>query len=391
MLAALRSGEWVTRQRIVVYSCIMLAVTIGCLIALAMGRDGLNDARGRPLGTDFSNVYAAGEWARQDRAEAAYDPAWQYGMEQAIFGKDTPFFGWHYPPFFLLLAAALAALPYLWALMVWQLATLAVYLRVQWMLLPSKLALLAVAAFPAVLVNATHGHNGFLSAALLGAGLAWLPARPLLAGVMLGLLAYKPQFGLLIPLALLACMQWRAIGSAALVVMAMAAAVTALWGFQLWPAFVDSMHFTREVVLEQGDTGFHKIPTLFAWVRMWGGSVDLAYAMHGLLQLGCAAYVWRLWRSKKSHDIKAAGLIVACVLFTPYMLDYDLMVLAPALGFWVRAGLRDGFRPYEKSALALAWIMPLLARMAAQHGYVPLGQLSLMVLLVMLVRRLRAA
>jgi hypothetical protein len=207
----------------------------------------------------------------------------------------------------------------------------------------------------------------------------------------LGLLAYKPQFGMLIPLAVLVSMQWRAIGGAAFAVMAMAGIVTALWGVQVWPAFAQSLTFTREVVLEQGGTGFHKIPTIFAWVRMWGGSIDLAYMLQGLLQLLCAAWVWQLWRSNQPHEIKAAGLIIACVLFTPYMLDYDLMVLAPALAFWVRAGLRNGFKPYEKSALAFAWIMPLVARMAAQHAHLPVGQISILLLLGLLVMRLRAA
>lgn len=391
MWAALRSGAWITRQRMVVYSVILLAVTVGSLIALAAGREGLNDARGRPLGTDFSNVYSAGTYARENHAVAAYDPVQQFAREKEIFGEDAKFFGWHYPPFFLLIAAALAALPYLWALAVWQLATFALYLRAQWLVLPDKLALLTAAAFPAVLVNVTHGHNGFLSAALLGAGLLWLPTRPLLAGLLLGLLAYKPQFGMLIPLALVAGMQWRATVSAAFAVGVMAIAATALWGAQVWLAFVQSLTFTREVVLEQGGTGFHKIPTMFAWVRMWGGSIDLAYMLHGLLQLLCAAFVWAAWRSQQSHEMKAAGLVIACVLFTPYMLDYDLMVMAPALAFWVRAGLRDGFRPYEKSALAFTWIMPLVARMAAQHAAVPLGQLSVLLLFGLLVTRLRAA
>lgn len=390
MLAALRRGAWITRQRIRVYAMIMLAVTVGSIAALLAGSDGLNDARGRPLGTDFSNVYAAGTYAVAGNAAAPFDPDRQYRREQQIFGTRTPFYGWHYPPLFLLVAAALATLPYLLALGVWQAATLVLYLRSQWQILPNRLALFAALAFPAVMVNLTHGHNGFLTAALLGVGLAWLPMRPVLAGVALGLLSYKPQFGLLIPLALLAGLHWRSLMSAGATVLLLCAAVTVLWGMQVWDAFRDSFDFTRIAVLEQGGTGFHKMTTVFAWVRLWGGSVDLAYAVQLAAQLCCAALVWTLWRSRQAHEIKAAGLILACMLATPYMLDYDLMILAPLLALWVKAGLRDGFAPYEKSALAVAWIMPLLARMAALHLQLPLAQLSLLVLFGLMVRRLAA-
>lgn len=389
-MRALRDASWITRQRILVYCIILLCVTVGSLLALVAGREGLNDARGRPLGTDFSNVYAAGTYVREGAPAKAYEPAAQFAREKEILGPGTQFFGWHYPPFFLLIAGALAALPYLWALAAYQLATLALYVRAQWLLIPNTLALLAALAFPAVLVNLTHGHNGFLTATLIGLGLLWLPTRPVIAGVLLGLLTYKPQFGLLIPLALLAGMNSRAFLSAALTVLALAGVVTALYGAGIWQAFADSMGFTRAVVLEQGGTGFHKLPTIFAWARLWGGSVEQAYAAQLFVQLLSALLVWRLWRSTQSHEIKAAGLIVACLLATPYMLDYDLMALAPAIALWVRAGLRDGFRDYEKTALAFAFIMPLFARMAAQHAWLPVGAWGLVLLGALLFKRLRA-
>ena len=70
--------------------------------------------------------------------------------------------------------------------------------------------LLLALAFPAVFVNIGHGHNGFLTAALIGAGLLMLDRRPILAGILFGLMAYKPQFGVLIPLVLAATGRWRA-------------------------------------------------------------------------------------------------------------------------------------------------------------------------------------
>ena len=120
-----------------------------------------------------------------------------------------PFYGWHYPPFFFAIALAVAALPYalgLVALAGRELCRLSRGASAR--SCRARETLLVAAAFPAVLVNIGHGQNGFLTAALLGGALLLLDRRPWLAGVLIGLLAYKPQFGVLIPIALLAGRRW---------------------------------------------------------------------------------------------------------------------------------------------------------------------------------------
>ena len=99
---------------------------LGAVFLIATS-DGLNDRFGRPLGTDFSNVYAAGTYVLDGQPAAPFDPAKQFAREQAIFGQATQFYGWHYPPFFLGLAALLALMPYWLALIVWQGVTLVLY------------------------------------------------------------------------------------------------------------------------------------------------------------------------------------------------------------------------------------------------------------------------
>src|ERR1700722_17832100 len=128
MLDGMRSGDWVTRERVRLVAFGLLIAFAAGLAYLAGTANGLNDAQGRPLGTDFSNVYAAGTLVLEGQPQAPFDPALQYAREQAIFGTATPFYGWHYPPFFLFIAAALAFLPYMPALAMWQVVTLALYL-----------------------------------------------------------------------------------------------------------------------------------------------------------------------------------------------------------------------------------------------------------------------
>ena len=303
-LAAMRDGQWLTRERIRLWALAMLAASVIGLAFLLATSDGLNDYQGRPLGTDFSNVYAAGTYVLDGKPAAAFDWPAQHARERQIFGDKTPFYGWHYPPYFLFIAGLLALMPYALALAAWQAATLALYLGAVWLILRSSapkrcalkpralespLWLLLALAFPAVFVNIGHGHNGFLTAALIGTALVVLDRRPLVAGVLFGLMAYKPQFGVLIPLVLAATGRWRAFVAAAATVAVLTLATFAAFGPEVWRAFFASAHLTRVEVLEQGGTGWHKIQSVFSMVRMWGGGIPLAYVAQGAVTIAIAA------------------------------------------------------------------------------------------------------
>jgi alpha-1,2-mannosyltransferase len=238
-----------------------------------------------------------------------------------------------------------------------------------------------------VFINLGQAHNGFLTAALIGAVLTQLERRPILAGVLIGCLAYKPQFGLLIPIVLAASGRWRVFAAAAATVALLALAVTLAFGTEVWSAFLASTKFTRTVVLEQGGTGWYKIQSVFAWVRMWGGGVTLAYALQGAVTLLVAAALVWLWRSPAAFALKAAALVIGCALATPYSLDYDLMLLAPAIAFLALDGLARGFAPWEKTTLAALWIVPLVARSVAQATLIPLAVPILLLAFALLLRR----
>jgi hypothetical protein len=147
------------------------------------------------------------------------------------------------------------------------------------------------------------------------------------------------------------------------------------------------MHLTRDVVLEAGGTGWHKIQSVFSIVRMWGGSVPLAYAMQGAATVAIAAALTLVWRSNAAFALKAAALTIAAILATPYSLDYDFVVLAPALAFLAGDGLARGFGPYEKSALALLWCVPLIARTVAEWTMIPLGVPAMLLVFVLVMRK----
>lgn len=392
----LRSGQWLTAARIRGYSLILLGF---CAIAAAgwiVWSGGLIDRNGKPIGTDFSSFYAAGSLALDGRAADAYDMAAHYAREQQIFGQATPYYGWLYPPIFLLVAAPLALLSYPLALAAWLISTFALYLSVIGVIVRrlrrrgiaiGTIWLPVAAGFPAAFINLGHGQNGFLSTGLFGAALLALPTAPIVSGVLFGLLAYKPQLALVAPFALLAAGQWRTVVAAGITVLMLVGATSLVFGADIWLSFAASTETSRKLLLEQGDVGLEKLQSVFAAVRMWGGGVPIAYVVQGMVSAATVCGTAWAWRSSCDPDVKSALLAVATLLASPHVLDYDLMILALAIAFTVSSGLAGGFRDYEISLLAAAWIVPLAARSVSGVSGIPLGLLLLLTLYVFTLRR----
>ena len=303
--------------------------------------DGLIDRNGKPLGTDFSNVYAAGTLTWQGRPADAYAPPLQHAAEKAVFGgREVPFYGWHYPPFFFAIAFAVAAFPYAWGLSIWLVASFAAYLAAMRAILPRPETLLIAAAFPAVFVNIGHGQNGFLTAALLGGALQLLDRRPWLAGVLIGCLAYKPQFGVLIPIALSGRRtlehdrrRGRHHRSAARAQLRDAR--------RRRLARLRRLHDAspRPWCSNRAAPAGRRSSRSFRRCGCGAGASMLAYAVQTALLLTLAATLAWLWQSDAAFELKAAALATASLLATPYVLDYDLVASAVAIAFFARLGL----------------------------------------------------
>lgn len=147
------------------------------------------------------------------------------------------------------------------------------------------------------------------------------------------------------------------------------------------------MPFTQKIVLEQGDFGWHKFQSVFAWVRMWGGGIPLAYLLQGATAVTLAILLVGLWRSRAAYALKAAALIVAAVLATPYSVDYDFVALAPAIAFLAADGVCRGFAPWQKTALAALWLMPFVARVVAGATLIPLGVPTMLAAFALIIHR----
>ena len=313
------------------------------------------DEKGLGIPTDFVNVWSAGKLVLDGHPAQAYDWDIQKQVQVAVLGQSYQGnFAWHYPPPFLFVASLLAHFPYTVAFIGWAAASLVPYLAVMRGIIGRPFGLLLALAFPVVLTNTLVGQNGFLTASLIGGALYLMPMRPVLSGICLGLLSYKPQYGLLFPLVLIAASQWTVFFTAGAVAVAMALASWLAFGTESWQAFFHWMPMFSQAFLTEGRAPWGKMQSIFAVVRYFGGTEPIGWLFQWIMSATVAVVLTLVWRSRISYPLKAAALATGTLLITPYLFLYDLMVLAIAMAFLVRIGLRKGFERHELPALGLA-------------------------------------
>jgi alpha-1,2-mannosyltransferase len=320
---------------------------------------------------DFASFWTAGRLALEGHAADAYREVPHFFKQLALHGDLAwGYLAFFYPPYFLLLCTGLAVLPYLPALCLWLATTCALYAAALRALAPKgvrggeRLWVLFL-GYPAVMVNAGFGQNGFLSTALFGGAAVWLDRRPELAGLCLGFLAYKPQLGIIVPLALAVAGRWRCFAVAAATVAAMAAAATLAFGINIWPAFFADMSDAQHNWMEAFNPLYLKFwITVYGAVLLHGGPLLLAYAAQATVSVTAGfMLVWALLhRPPGARSGRAEGAaIAACVPFcSPFMLEYDLVILAVPMVWLFGEALRDGFRRGEAVALLGAYLSPIL-------------------------------
>src|ERR1700674_4520891 len=330
------------------------------------------DDKGLGIPTDFVNVWSAGRLVLDGHPAWAYDWDIQKQVQVAVLGQSYEGnFAWHYPPPFLFVASLLAHFPYAGAFIGWAAISLVPYLAVMCAIVGRPFGLLLAAAFPVVLANTLVGQNGFLTASLIGGTLYLMPTRPVLSWICLGLLSYKPQYGLLFPLVLIAASQWTVFFTAGCVAVGIALASWLAFGTESWQAFFHWLPMFSQAFLTEGRAPWGKMQSVFALVRYFGGTEQLAWVLQWIMSAAVAVVLALMWRSHVSYRLKAAAVAAGTLLITPYLFLYDMMVLAIAVAFLVRIGLNRGFQRYELPALGLvAALLLFYPLVGAPTGFV---------------------
>ncbi|WP_132251908.1 glycosyltransferase family 87 protein [Methylobacterium segetis] len=312
------------------------------------GRNWLGDL----LGYDFSQVWLAGRGALEGRAAGAYDLNAHLAAQAAAFGPDADRFAWHYPPVFLLPAALLGLLPYGAAFPLWMLVTLGLFALALRQATGSRDGVLIACAHPLVLCNLAYGQNGLLTAGLLTLGALLVDRRPVLAGLLLACVAYKPQLAALAPALLLVTGRWRALAACLAGVAGLCALSCLAFGLAPWQAFLATLAETNRIALREAWSGLDINASAFGAVRLLGGSLASAWAGQVAVALLAVGTAWRVWAGGAPLTLRAAALLAAAPLVSPYVPLYDLAPLVPASALLaIEAHRRGGLTGAERALL----------------------------------------
>lgn len=371
-----------TQRRIWLYgSGALVAYALG-LVARLFTHSWLFQADGKPSCIDFSHYWVSGTLAGSGDPALVYNFSSFSAARAHLGGADAclvpvlnQFF---YPPTYLFFTYPLGLMPYVAAFAAWTVVTLLLYLVAIYLIVPRPIAILvALSPFP-VFFNFWLGQNGFLIAGLMGLSLVLMQRRPRLSGILLGLLTFKPQIGILFPFALLVSRKWRVVISAMATGVVLIVTSLVVFGYQGWPSFIHAL-------VDRGPSLGVRLESVYGFLWLAGVSPPIAWAIQLAVAGAVGAVVCWVWARPLPHSLKAAALCSAAAMATPYVHGHDLCILAIAAAFLVKDGLARGFLPADRLILLFSWIVIFLCFRDFSSGWIPC-----LALLALVVRRARA-
>jgi alpha-1,2-mannosyltransferase len=385
---------WVTNWRIILIASVLLLVStyIPRLHAAWFGGAGIFDSAGEPFGADYVNIWTTARMVLDGRVAELFDAAGFHAAQEAMLGRPFQDHNWSYPPHFVPWILVFGLAPYLWGFALWMGTTFGAYLAAVLPGRPQKTSLfLALLLAPSTYANLAGGQNGFLTAALLLGALRLLERHPIWAGVLFGLLTVKPQLGILVPVALIAAGAWRAIFSALITTALSIAASIALFGVEPWIAYLRETTRIQAAVLEYG-TGLFTLmmPTPFMAARIMDWGIGVGYGLNAVIALGAAIVVGWVYRARwGSTDLRAAVLLTATLLASPYAFNYDMTALSAVLLCIMACLPNKAFRQGELLAFIATWSLPMTVLLMNNAG-IPLAPVVLAGMLAFLTLRAKA-
>jgi arabinofuranan 3-O-arabinosyltransferase len=378
--------------RLEAYGYAVAAIYLVLLFSAYRSGAWLVGSQGMPLYSDFTDAWVAGREALRGHTALLYNPAEFVKLKKELVEPASFYFpNWPYPPTYLLLLAPLAMLPQITAFLTWQFATLLGCVAVVHRIVRHRAAIALLLASPFTAWNIFAGQNGFLTASLVGASLLTLERRPVLGGVFIGCLTYKPQFGLLFPVALVAAKQWRAIASATFTALFLAGVSIIAFGTRPWAEFPRELFDQTSLSLGTGPgseidpAAWSIVQTVYGLARRLHDSAVLASLAQGIVMSAMAVIVWLVWRAPVRYALKAATLSTAILFAPPCAFAYDLAAIAIPVAFLAMDQIRFGLLRGEQTLL-LAMFGVALSLIVAR-GWLSVGPPILLALLWIILHR----
>lgn len=352
-----RFGRWLTQSRLLFVAIGLVPATLLFEI-VGIWADPVNRWQ-FPLGHDFVAFWSAARLYSEGGASLLYDIG-AYAALQYEVSVRPGLLLWHYPPFHLMLIIPLAGLSFAVGFLAFTAANLAALAAIASRLLPfpGLVGWAALFGAPVMAASIVQGQNGpFFAACLIGGFMARNRGQFWLSAVLFAVVMAKPQYGVLVPVALIALRDWQAILRTAVAGSAFAALTTIALGPAIWASFLGntpmlSLTLTETELLAQ-------MPTIWAALSLSGLAPGAAGMVHVLGAFVAIAIVWRLWADPAAQDdIRLASLLLGTLAISPYGFQYDMILTLAGTLLLIRHARVTGVGPLEKLVLAAMWLAP---------------------------------
>ena len=355
---------------------VSLAVASFAVLAWLHAVPGRFDRFGTLRGVDFIQFYAAGWQVAHGQSSHLYDwDAFSRLLPVLAPGIGDLLFLSVYPPQLALLFAPLGRLSYLPALALWTLVSIPLYigsaralLRMLPALKPYRLEAWCFAiGFTPFLQMVAHGQIASLALPLLVAAFYALRAsQPLMVGLALGSLIFKPQLGTFALAALVFWPSWRLLAGLTLGATTQLVLVASTLGMGLLQDYLDVVQRLARSpgVFEHKLWAMHSLRSALELVL---GQSRLGTACW---LLGAAGVIWlgrRAWARHQSPDLRFAVICLVGLVLNPHLYIYDLVLMAvplACLAAWLVERHDAADASVQYLAFALVWL-PLLGPLAA--------------------------
>ncbi|MFI5021440.1 MAG: glycosyltransferase family 87 protein [Alphaproteobacteria bacterium] len=346
----------VRSQRASWFDYVVLSAAIAGIAFIVAYFEGVHSA----VRNDFALSWTVSDLLWQGKLGDIYDPPRFAALYYALFGENSGVPFWPYPPIALFLVAPVALLPSFLSYLAWSIVTLALFAASVRSFFGDNRRVLMLALAPSSCANIILGQTGFVTAALLVGGLAMMDRRPLVAGLLFGLLAFKPQLGIMLPLALAAARLWKPFVAAALTALAAAAASVAAFGIEAWRSYFAVM-LPFELSFSEHDTSplILKAPTVSEATRLVGAPTSFAYLLQAVAVLAAGAAVVWAFRRMRERSAQAAVLLAGTALACPHLHVYDMSIVSVASVVLAETARAEASGFAERLTITLAWVAPI--------------------------------
>jgi len=309
------------------------------------------------LNSDFMAFWSFPRFVAAHEAGLIYSAPALQGFQKALYPGFGSFYPYLYPPTFLLPTWWLKFFGFRTAFVLWSVAGLALFAAATLALFRARwIVLLALLASPAALLNGATGETAFFTSALLFAGFAALPTRPLVAGIAFGLLTLKPQLGVLIPVFLLARGEWRAIFAATLTAALLMALSCAAFPPGMWLLWARTLPAYQSQYFTAGGLNLNIIVTPAANLVAVGAPPGIAWAAQLLCTLVVAGCVFLAAR-RAPYPLAVAALLTGSFLAVPHAYAYDSITLTAAMALCLESK-KFFFEPFRAARFSPRFARP---------------------------------